>query len=145
MQERINIGILEPNAYKAIFGLENYIADTGLPASLIHLIKLRASQINHCAYCIDMHTSAALKDGETNQRLFAISAWKESPLFSEKEKALFAMTDEITLIANKGLSDNTFNKAKKYFSDNTIAQVIVLIGTINIWNRIAVSTHMSHT
>lgn len=142
MDNRINIHALEPNSYKAMIGLENYLKSSGLSRHLIELIKIRASQINGCAYCLDMHTKDALANGEEARRLFAISAWWESPLFDEKERTALQMTDEITRISEKGLTDDTYKKAKENFSDNEIAQIIIAIGVINVWNRIAVSTHL---
>lgn len=142
MKNRINIQNLEPNAYKAMFALEKYLSTSILTIKQKELIKIRASQINGCAYCIDMHTDEAMKNGETNRRIFAISAWWESPLFDDVEKVILKMTDEVTLIANHGLTDETFEKAKNHFTDNEIAQIIMQIVTINAWNRIAVSTQM---
>lgn len=142
MDNRININELEPNSYKAMIGLENYLRLSGLSRHLIELIKIRASQINGCAYCLDMHTKDALANGEEPRRLFAISAWWESPLFDEKERTALQMTDEITRISEKGLTGDTYKKAKENFSDNEIAQIIIAIGVINVWNRIAVSTHL---
>lgn len=142
MDNRINIHELEPNSYKAMIGLENYLRLSGLSRHLIELIKIRASQINGCAYCLDMHTKDALANGEEPRRLFAISAWWESPLFDEKERTALQMTDEITRISEKGLTGDTYKKAKENFSDNEIAQIIIAIGVINVWNRIAVSTHL---
>lgn len=144
MKQRINIQELEPNAYKAIFKLSNYLENTSLSKKLKQLIKIRASQINGCAYCIEMHTIEALKNKETQNRIFALSAWWESPLFSEDEKALLAITDEVTQISNNGLTEDTFQKARKYFNDKDIAQIILQICEINTWNRIAVSTGMQH-
>lgn len=144
MKQRINIKLLEPGAYKAMLALENYLGATKLDRVLKNLIKLRASQINGCAFCIELHSVEALKDGEDQRRIFALSAWKESPLFSEKEKALLAITDEVTLISEQGLTDSTFAAASTFFTENEIAQIVIQIGTINIWNRIAISTHMSH-
>lgn len=144
MENRLNIQSLEPDAYKAMFGLEKYLSSTVISVQLKELIKIRASQINGCAYCIDMHTTEALKNGESNRRIFAISAWHESPLFDEIEKAVLQMTDEITLVSDQGLSDEAFEEAKKHFNDNEIAQIIMQIVTINAWNRIAVSTRMFH-
>lgn len=144
METRINIHSIEPKAYEAMHGLENYLSASVLDKKLIELIKIRASQINACAYCIDMHTKDALKYGESTRRIFAISAWWESPLFDEKERVALKMTEEITLIANNGLTSETYQKAKANFSDNEIAQIIMQIVTINSWNRIAVSTHMVH-
>ena len=142
MDNRINIHELEPNSYKAMIGLENYLRSSGLSRHLIELIKIRASQINGCAYCLDMHTKDALANGEEPRRLFALSAWWESPLFDEKERTALQMTDEITRISEKGLTGDTYKKAKENFSDNEIAQIIIAIGVINVWNRIAVSTHL---
>ncbi len=142
MKQRLNIGKLEPKAYKALLEMEKYLTSCGLDKMLLELIKIRASQINHCAYCLEMHTVDALKYGETQRRIFALSAWKESPLFDEKEKTLLAMTEEITLISEAGLTEKTFEKATSHFSENEIAQIILQIGQINFWNRIAVSSQM---
>lgn len=144
MEQRLNIKQLEPNAYKAILEISKYLETTSLSKTSKNLIKIRASQINSCAYCIEMHTTEALKNGEKQNRIFALSAWKESPLFSEKEKALLAATDEITQISKNGLTEGSFQKLKSYFNNNEIAQIIIQIGEINIWNRIAVSTQMFH-
>ena len=144
MQQRLSIKDLEPESYKALLGLEKYFATTGINKLLKELIKIRASQINGCAYCIQSHAADARKYGETEQRIYALSAWWESPLFTEEEKAALAMTDEVTKISEKGLSEATFQNAKKYYTDNLIAQIIMLINTINVWNRIAVTTHMFH-
>ena len=143
MKKRINISTIEPQAYKAMFGLETYLAGTDFPKTLKELIKIRASQINSCAYCIDMHTKDALKNGETNQRIFLLSAWKEAKyLFTEEEQTVLTMTEEITLIHKNGLSDETYQKATEFFTEEQIAQIIMAIVTINAWNRIAVSTHL---
>jgi AhpD family alkylhydroperoxidase len=142
MKQRISIRDLEPNAYKAVFGLEKYLDATRLDKTLRNLINIRASQINGCAYCIETHTSEALKDGELQKRIFALSAWWESLLFTEKEKSVLAITDEVSLIADKGLTEEAYQTACKFFTENEIAQIIMQIGTINIWNRIAISTHM---
>ena len=144
MSERINIQKLEPKAYEAMFGLEKYLSTSKLSKTLLELIKIRASQINGCAYCIDMHTQEAIKHGENARRIFAVSAWWESPLFDEKEQIVLKMTEEVTLVADKGLTTKTYNLAKTIFDDNEIAQIIMQIAIINTWNRIAVSTRMIH-
>ena len=144
MSERINIKKLEPKAYEAMFGLEKYLSTSKLSKTLLELIKIRASQINGCAYCIDMHTKEAMKYGENARRIFAVSAWWESPLFDEKEQIVLKMTEEVTLVADKGLTTKTYNLAKTIFDDNEIAQIILQIAIINTWNRIAVSTRMIH-
>jgi AhpD family alkylhydroperoxidase len=142
MENRVNINITEPQAYKAMYALEGYLATTQLTKTQKELIKIRASQINRCAYCIDMHTKDALKNGETNQRIFLLDAWRETDLFTEEEKAILAITEEVTLIHNQGLSDETYKKAELLFDKNYIAQIIMAVVTINAWNRIAVSTNM---
>lgn len=142
METRVNIQQIQPNAFKALFALENYLATTSVTKLQKELIKIRASQINGCAFCIDMHTKDALQNGETNQRIFLLNAWKETDLFSDEEKALLAITEEITFIHQHGLTDATYENAKKFFSEEVIAQIIMVIVTINAWNRIAISTQL---
>jgi AhpD family alkylhydroperoxidase len=142
MDKRINIQELEPNAIKAMYALEGYLATTTISKTQKELIKIRASQLNGCAFCIDMHTKDALKNGETNQRIFLLNAWKETTLFTEEEKVILAITEEITLIHNQELTDQTYQKAIAIFGQNYLAQVIMAVVTINAWNRIAVSTHL---
>jgi len=144
MENRIKIDEAEPNAYQAMLGLEGYINATELAQDLKHIIKIRSSQINGCAFCIQMHTDEARKQGETDQRMHAISAWKESPLFSELERVVLAVTEELTLIANQGLSTETYNKASTLLGENKLAQCIMQVVTINAWNRIALATNMVH-
>jgi AhpD family alkylhydroperoxidase len=140
MDKRINIEEIEPNGYKAMFALENFLATSKLTKTHKELVKIRASQINGCAFCINMHTKDARKNGETEQRIYLLNAWRETQLFTAEERVVLAMTEEVTLIANGGLSDDTYQKAKAIFDDQYIAQVIMMIVTINAWNRIAVST-----
>jgi AhpD family alkylhydroperoxidase len=142
MEKRVNINEAEPQAYKAMYALEGYLKTTQLNKTHLELVKIRASQINGCAFCIDMHTKDALKNGETNQRIFLLNAWRETGLFTEEEKAVLAITEEVTLIHNHGLSDETYRKAEQLFNRNYIAQVIMAAVTINAWNRIAISTKM---
>lgn len=142
MNTRINIADLEAKGYKTMLGLEAYLQTVSLTPIQKELIKIRASQINGCAFCLDMHTKDAIKYGETQQRIFVMSAWRETDLFSDEEKVLLAMTEEITLISQKGLTDETYQKAQSFFTDNQIAQIIMAVVTINAWNRIAVSTHL---
>jgi AhpD family alkylhydroperoxidase len=141
MDKRINIKELEPNAYKAMSGLEQYIRSSKLQPLLREMIKIRASQINGCAYCIDMHTQEALKLGEKQRRIFALSAWKESPLFTEEERAVLQLTEEVTLISKDALSDETYSKVLKFYGENELAQIIMQVIIINMWNRMAVSTN----
>lgn len=143
MSTRFNMATTDAAAYKALLGLEGYLQTTSLNHTQKELIKMRASQINGCAFCIDMHTKDALKYGETPQRIFLLNAWREAKdFFTEEEQVLLQMTEEITLISQKGLTDETYYKAKQLFDEAKIAQIIMAIITINAWNRIGVSTHL---
>ena len=143
MDKRININTTEPHAYKAMFALEGYLAQAEISKTLKELIKIRASQINNCAYCLAMHTKDALKYGETAERLFIVSAWHEAEShFTEEERLALKMTEEITQISQHGLSAETYQKASQVFSEKQIAEIIMAIVTINAWNRIAISTQL---
>lgn len=141
MIKRVVIKDLEPKAYEAMYGLEKYLAKTDLDASLRELIKIRVSQINGCSYCIDRHTKDARKMGETEQRIYALSAWRETPYFTPTEMAVLALAEEITFIS-KGVSDATYTEASKVLDEHTLSQAIMAVIVINAWNRIAISTHM---
>lgn len=143
MSARFNMATTDAAAYKAMLGLEGYLQNISLTHIQKELIKIRASQINKCAFCLDMHTKDALKYGETAQRIFILDGWTEAKeFFTEEEQVLLAMTEEITLISHKGLTDETYQKAKLFFDEAQIAQIIMAIITINAWNRIAISTHL---
>lgn len=143
MENRININTVEPLAYKAMLGLEGYLSKVEISKTLKELIKIRASQINNCAYCIAMHTKDAMKYGESIERIVLISAWREATkFFTEEEQIVLSMTEEVTLIHQNGLSSETYSRAAKLFTENQIAQILMAIVTINAWNRIAVSTHL---
>lgn len=142
MEKRVNISETEPQAYKAMSALERYLATTGLSKTHKELVKIRASQINGCAFCIDMHTKDALNNGETTQRIFLLNAWHETDLFTDEEKVILKMTEEVTLIHRQGLSEETYRKAEQLFDKNYISQIIMAVVTINAWNRIAISTRM---
>ena len=142
MGKRISIKELEPDAYTAMLALETYTQTIQIPSLLKQLIKIRASQINGCAYCIDMHTEHALAEGESSRRIFALSAWKDSHLFTDEEKAVLQLTEEVTSISFQGLNDVTYRNAINFYGEKVVAQLIMQIIVINSWNRIAVSTHM---
>jgi len=144
MKQRIDIKELETKVYEVLFAMEKYLSTTSLTLQLRELIKIRVSQINKCAYCLEIHTKDARKAGETEQRIYALSAWEESPLFTTEERAVLSLTEEITRIADKGVGDVIFQNVQTYFTDNQIAQIIIVINQINFWNRIAVSTKMFH-
>ncbi|RXK81257.1 carboxymuconolactone decarboxylase family protein [Filimonas effusa] len=141
MNNRIDITALEPAAYKAMYALEVTLQHSSLTKIQKELIKIRASQINGCAFCLDMHTKDALKYGETQQRIFLLNAWRETTLYTEEERVILQMTEEVTLVHQHGLSDETYAKAKQLFTDNQIAQILLSIATINTWNRLAISTN----
>ena len=141
MSNRIKINQAGPAAYKAMLAMEDYVESTGLSARHKDLIKIRASQINGCAYCIDMHASDARNAGETEQRIYALSAWRDTPFFDENERAILALTEEVTLISNK-VSDETYNNAAALFAETYLAQIIMAIIIINAWNRIGITTKL---
>ena len=139
MQPRIDYTKYAPEALKAMFALERQIAESGLDHGLIHLMKMRASQINGCAYCIDMHSIDARALGESEQRLYALDAWRETPFFSDRERAALAWTEAITLVSRDHVPDAVFEEVKKHFSDKEIIDLTIVATTINMWNRIAIS------
>ncbi|MBB6272260.1 AhpD family alkylhydroperoxidase [Pedobacter cryoconitis] len=141
MSNRIKINEVSPAGYQAMLSLENYIESTSLTKKHKELIKIRASQINGCAYCINMHTIDAREAGETEQRIYALSAWRDTPFFDEQERALLALTEEVTLISNH-VSDATYNQAAKVFDRTYLAELMMAIITINAWNRIGIATGM---
>ncbi|HEX6915278.1 MAG TPA: carboxymuconolactone decarboxylase family protein, partial [Chitinophagaceae bacterium] len=130
----------DPKAFEAMLTLEAYGRSCDIDPLLKELIKMRASQINGCAYCVDMHTEDAVKLGETARRIFALPVWHESHLFSEAERAILQLTEEVTRIHEKGVTDATYDRVVSLFGEKTTAQVIMLIVTINAWNRIAVTS-----
>lgn len=142
MSSRISIKEIEPEAYQAMMALENYGQAIPLSTVLKELIKMRASQINGCAYCLDMHTEHALEAGESHRRIFALPVWKESHLFSEEERIVLQLTEEITLISAHGVKDETYRRVVDVFGEKVTAQLIMLIVLINSWNRIAVATRL---
>jgi len=142
MEKRIDFAATEPEAVKALMGLEKYLQSTSLSHTHKELIKMRASQINGCAYCLDMHSSDARSNGETEQRLYVLSAWRETDLFTEEECAILALTEEMTLLHQDGVSDETYAKAATLFDKHQLAQIMLAIIAINAWNRMAVTTHM---
>ena len=141
MKTRIKIDKVEPAGYKAILGLEKFIESTPLKRIHKDLIKIRSSQINGCAFCIDMHTKEARKAGETEQRIYALNAWRDTPFFSEEERAILALTEEVTLISNH-VNDETYEQADRVLEQTYLAQVILAIITINAWNRIGIATNL---
>lgn len=144
MKQRLQFFAKAPDLMKEVRALNQAVEESGLERSLLHLIKLRASQINGCSFCVDMHSREARDDGETEQRLYLVAAWKESPLFSERERAAFAWVEAVTLISKGGVSDELYEKTLKHFSEEELVKLTVAVGMINIWNRLCVSFHALH-
>ncbi len=138
MEQRLNFVKIAPDGYKAMSALSHYSENCGLEPLLLELVKMRASQINHCAYCIDMHSKDARALGESEQRLYALSAWQETPFFSERERAALLWTEELTLISETHASDEVYEQVRQHFSDEEIVNLTWAIITINGWNRIAI-------
>ena len=122
----------------ALAGLEKYVRSSGLDTRLLELVRLRASQINGCAYCVDMHTKDARAEGETEQRLYAVSVWPEAPFFTERERMALEWTETLTLISERGVPDQVYEKARKIFSEKEIVDLSLAIIAINGWNRLAI-------
>jgi AhpD family alkylhydroperoxidase len=134
---RIDLATAWPAGKKALFALDAVVAGSGLDGTLAELIKIRASQLNGCAFCLDMHTKDARAAGETEQRIYALSAWRETPFYTDEERAVLALTEALTLVAD-GVSDEVFDAARKHFDDDTLAKIIMAVVVINAWNRLGV-------
>src|SRR5581483_7310721 len=139
MEPRFDGAKLVPGGYKAVLALESYLHQSGLEIPLLHLIKLRASQVNGCAYCIDMHWKDLRAIGETEQRLYGLDAWRESPYYSDRERAALAWTEAITNIQDGHAPDDLFEEVRKQFSETELANLTLAIATINVWNRLAIA------
>jgi len=142
--ERLLPAAVAPEAYQALAGVERYIRGCGLEHALVELVKLRASQINGCAFCLDMHTKDARQHGETEQRLYVLSGWRESRLYSPRERAALAWTESVTNIARSQAPDSDYQALRAHFTDKEIVDLTVLVGLINVWNRIAIGMRFIH-
>jgi AhpD family alkylhydroperoxidase len=138
MEPRLNYARLAPDAARAMYGLGSYIAGSGLEPGLVELVKIRASQINGCAFCIDMHTKDARAGGETEQRIYALNAWRETPFFTDRERAALAWAEAVTHISN-GVSDEVYEEARRHFEEKELVDLTWAVAAINAWNRIAIS------
>lgn len=138
MSERLNYAKIAPDAYKALIGVESYVQGSGLELSLVELVKMRASQINGCAYCLDMHSKTARGNDETEQRLYLLSGWQETTLYSPRERAALAWTEALTLLPEGHAPDAAYDPLLAHFSEKEIVDLTVLIAQINSWNRLAV-------
>jgi AhpD family alkylhydroperoxidase len=139
MQPRLDYAKVAPGAREAMYAVERYVRECGLERRLLELVKLRASQINGCAYCVDMHTKDARANGETEQRLYAVVVWREAPFFTERERAALAWTEAVTLVSQDQVPDNLFEIARKQFNDKELVDLTMAVIAINGWNRLAIS------
>ena len=144
MQTRLNYLQIAPETMKLAVALETHLAKSGLEQSLYHLVKTRASQINGCAFCIHMHTRDARAHGETEERLYLLDAWRESPLYSDRERAALAWTEALTHISETHAPNDVYEEVRRHFSEVETVNLTMLIGMINLWNRLAISMRSVH-
>lgn len=142
MSQRMSVAEVAPEGFHAVLQLEQYVRKAVDP-KVLELVKLRASMLNGCAFCVDMHSQDALANGESSRRLFAVAAWLEAPFFTARERAALALTDEVTRLGEAGVTDQTWEEARKVWSEEEIAHLLLAIATINVWNRLAVATRMA--
>ncbi|WP_435588195.1 carboxymuconolactone decarboxylase family protein [Micromonospora aurantiaca (nom. illeg.)] len=135
---RMDMAAVAPEAYQAVLGLEKYVR-ANVDHTVLELVKLRASMRNGCAFCVDMHSREALAAGEDSRRLFAVAAWREAPFFDERERTALALTDAVTRLGEHGVPDDVWDAAAKVWSEKELADLVMAIATINVWNRIAVT------
>jgi AhpD family alkylhydroperoxidase len=140
MEARIDlIKSVPKDALQALYGLEQYIRKSGLEAKLLELVRMRASQINGCAYCLDMHSKDARAAGETEQRLYGLSAWRETPYYSDRERVALEWTESVTLVSRDQVPDELYERARRHFSEAELVNLTLAVVTINAWNRLAIS------
>jgi AhpD family alkylhydroperoxidase len=142
--QRLDIHGVDPHAQQAVLAMERYVRESGLDPRLYELVKIRASQLNGCAYCLDMHNRDARKQGEDQRRLDVLSAWREAPeLFTDTERAALAFTEAVTRIADNGVPDAVWDDVAEHFDEAGRVHLLMAVATINVWNRLAVSTHQA--
>ena len=144
MKARLDYFPKAPELMQSVRALNRAVEECGLEPGLLHLIKLRASQINGCSYCVDMHAHEALADGDSQQRVIMVAAWKESPLFTERERVAFAWTEAVTEISRAGVPDALYQRALGQFSEVELVKLTVAVSMINTWNRLSVAFHTQH-
>ena len=139
MEQRFDYAKTSPAASRAMYGLETFVKGCGLEKPLLELVKMRASQINGCAYCLDMHSKDARAAGETEQRLYVLNAWREAPFYTDRERAALEWTEAVTLISENHVPDEIYERVKKQFTDQELMNLTIAVITINGWNRLAIS------
>ncbi len=143
MQPRFDITAVDSEAYHAMAGMEHYLHQTSLEAPLIHIVKLYASEINRCAYCIDMHWKDLRALGETEQRLYGLPAWREAPYYTDRERAAFIWTEAVTVVTDGFISDEAYDAVRPHFSEKELVELTMVIVTINSWNRLSIAARAS--
>ena len=143
-RERLAAFKLAPGAYEAVRGVEAYIRRCGLEHSLIELVDMRASQINGCAFCLDMHSKDARRNGETEQRLYLLNGWRDSSLYTDRERAALACTEALTIVADTHAPDDVYGQVRAQFADAELVNLTTLIGLINLWNRLMIGFRTQH-
>jgi len=139
MTQRIDYPKAAPEGFAAMRGLERYVKGSGLPQKLLELVRMRASQLNGCGYCLDMHSKDARSTGETEQRLYVLPAWREAPFYDERERAALEWTEAVTRIADAGVPDAVYERARRQFSEKELADLTLAVVAINGWNRLAIA------
>ena len=139
MKARLDYAHVNPAASRAMYGLEKYVQESGLEPSLLELVKMRASQINGCAYCLDMHSKDARAAGETEQRLYLLNAWREAPFYTERERAALEWTEAVTLVSETHVPDDVYERVHQHFSEVELVNLTMAVVAINGWNRLAIS------
>ena len=139
MEARIDFPRLSPEAYRAVLGLEHYLSKSNVEAKLLHLIKLRVSQINGCAFCLDMHWKDLRIEGESEQRMYSLDAWRETSYYTDRERAALAWAEAVTNITDGHVPDEVFEEASQYFSEQELTDLTLAVTTINTWNRISIA------
>lgn len=140
MEPRFDISKVAPEVYKVMIGVEEYLRKCGLEERLLHLVRLRTSQINGCAYCLDMHWKDLIALGEDPQRMYSLDAWRECPYYTDRERAALAWTEAVTLVANGHVPDSVYEEVRPYFKDKELADLTLAITAINTWNRLAIAS-----
>ena len=139
MEERLHYAKVSPGAVHALLGVEKYLKECGLEESLLHLIKLRVSQINGCAFCLDMHWKDLRAIGENEQRLYSLDAWEECPYYSERERAALAWAEAVTLVSETHVPDSVYDSVKEHFSEKELVDLTLAVAMINLWNRLSIA------
>jgi AhpD family alkylhydroperoxidase len=142
MESRVNLSQISPKGYQAVLAMQQYVNSCGLEHPLLQLVEMRASQINGCAYCLDMHSKDARALGETEQRLYLLNAWREAPFYTDRERAALEWTEAVTLVSKTHVPDDVYDRVRPYFTPDELVNLTLAITTINTWNRLLIAFRM---